>query len=238
MAGVEDDSSTNLEEQIEELPPKERFEVRKLQAEIAELRRSPLRDLKFWRDLLGIVAVVFTVVYSSIEFLAQHRAKQRFEVTREVIELVEKLHGPDKEERQSAAILLAAWGEHALPILLRSVDAERHPGFSGLAQALTIIGRERPGSVLDPLRKRARYLFDSVLSGDKDGVDPLLNHIVLLGDLASLGDQNASRQLLSSFARDLRCEDEEWPNDSKVPKVDWTAICLHLHSSILKTGGE
>lgn len=232
MSDQDKSTSESLADQIQALPPKERLEALKLQAEIRSLKRSRIKDPTFWRDLVGILAVVGTVVYSAVNFVDHQQSKQKFEVTHEVITLVEKLHDKDVAVQESAAILLSAWGEQALPLLLRSVSLDRTAGSSALRQALELIGREKPRIVLDPLRNQTTKLFLAVMHGDAAAVDPLLKHILLLGELASLGQKEESRRLLEGFSDDLGCGGGD--HAGEVISVDQTAICEDLDVSLEK----
>jgi hypothetical protein len=234
MTSLEELQAKKLEAEIKTL---ER-EATKADQEILQLKRERIsrwKDLTWWRDLGGILSVVATLIYGVVTFLDQQQKKHEFEVTQNVITLAEKLHATETVDRKTGAILLSAYGTQVVPILLNFVSVEKPAGSSGLATALTLIAVEKPSLVLKPARERAESFFKGVSGGDKNAVDPLINHIVLLGDLAGLGEGGKTRTLLSGFQEGFNCSDLESAIGS-VDKVDRRALCSHISQTIAKVG--
>ena len=229
-------------------------ECQKLDEEIANLRRarrSRLKDVTWWRDLFGIVSVLVMLFLSGWGFLSELKERGRFQITAEVIRLVEKLRADDPAEREHAAILLAAYGEHALPILLNDLQiAER--AESGAAKALVTIARTgQKGSKLVTLalRERARTSFQAVLGRDEERVQALINCLLVLGEIGGLDRKSDTAALFQEIQEGLDCSYLLYHTDapldpasaslSEDTKTDRINICLRLKQAVskLEAGG-
>ncbi len=171
--------------------------------------------------------------YGVVNFLDQQEERNRFNVTKEVIRLVEKLDAGDA----NAATLLAAYGEHAVPVLLNHVAFARlattkdKQRAAELRRALRLIMRSDEGAVLKPLRGRAENAYKDLKGNDSDATQPLTNYIYFL---SRLDDSGETTELLCDYQDDLACnvldESAQHTVDVKLRRP----VCLTLKKMDLK----
>jgi hypothetical protein len=197
-------AAKKLEAELENL----KKESSKLDEEIANLKRargSQLKNLTWWRDLLGIFSVVVMLFFSGNRFLNQQEEASRFQLTAEVIRLVEMLWSDDPAQSEQAAVLLAPYGDKAVPILLDALGIARDPE-GGPAMALAVMARADPKLVVPLLLKRAGTVYKGVENFDTQRAKSLINYLLLLGKVGDLVDRQKTVKLFDKIEKELDCK--------------------------------
>ena len=221
-------------EQMRAETKKAEKETEKLGEEIKDLQsKKPYsyRNFIWWRDLVGIVAVVASLVYGVVNFIDQLKEKNRFQVTREVVTLVQQLSQGSEQVQGNTAILLAAYGEHVLPNLLNALTVSDSPG---LLTALSLIAQKDPEAVSQPLIKRAVSDIGGVLQGGEHKIISFKNYIKSLGELGSLGDTKPTITSLKGFQEKLDCEHLKKQGNFTLDILDRRAICEEIANACEK----
>ena len=188
---------------------KELLEAKKLRAEIRDLNArfkydseqragehrpsATLRDhwLPVVISMLGIVSTVVTVAITARTYLDQQDRQYEFDLSHnnQAIDLVNKdLRSKDKQVREGAAILLAAFERHAVPLLLMNLTLPGLEDPDPAIHSLMLIKknpRVKPrDQVVSPLLDRAEQEFrDRNLNSEQDVI--ILSHVnKALGRLA------------------------------------------------------
>jgi len=203
-------------------------QTEKIEEEIKDLRgKKPYnyRNFIWWRDRVGILTVVASLVYGVWNFIDQQREKNKFLVTREVVTLVQQLSEGSEQVQSNTAILLAAYGEHVLPNLLNALTVSDSPG---LLTALSLIAQREPEAVSQPLIKRAVSDIGSVLQGDKHKILSFKNYIKALGEIGSLGDTQPAITAMQGFQEKLDCEQLIKQGTFTLDILDRRVICEEI----------
>jgi len=209
-------------------------ETEKLAEEIKELKeRKPYdrHNIIWWRDLIGILAVALSIVYGVINFIDQQRTKIKFQITKEVVTLVQQLSDGSEQSHGNMAILLAAYGKHVLPNLLNALTVSDSPG---LLTALSLVAQKDPKAVSKPLIKRAESDIGSVLQNEKHKILSFKNYIKALGELGSLGDTEPTITTLKGFQEKLDCEQLKEQGNFTLNILDRRAICEEIANACEK----
>jgi hypothetical protein len=168
---------------------KARLEVDKLNAEIEEIRArttGPSAVLARWTGSVGLAVTILSLTAGGVglyygfkdfgtrsENEADRRARQLdFNVGREVIELSMSLSSSDMTKRRNAAILLSAYEEHSVPILVASLRTHDQVLADSVIRSLSLILdkpriHNKPELVIKPLREEAEELFADELQKDE-----------------------------------------------------------------------
>jgi len=193
-------------------------------------------------NFTGLFAVVSGIVGLFIavgNYMDQQEQKLKFQVTREVIQLVEKLGDDPQDDNRGAkknyALLMASYGKHAVPILLNvmeSTSIDDTTLLPGITEALFAISNEVPNAVSIPLMSRSQSYLKDVLTGDENRVDALINTIKTM---AKFGSSRQAGELiieLEQFQTDLGCPDKRDEPYQKVKKVDQKSICNEIQKTL------
>ncbi len=202
-------------------------ETTKLDEEIRAFRRqsTPLwRTLGLGRDLLGITVVGATLFYGVCNFVQQQEERNKFTVTKEVIDLVQQLRG-DEQGQGNAAILLAAYEERALPVLLNTLTIN---DSSGLLRALDLISQKNPQTVISPLRDRAASEIDLVITGNMEAFRAFKNYVKALGTVRPRAQTDQTIILFRGFQNQLDCENLQEQGDFGLDVLDRRVICKEI----------
>lgn len=202
-------------------------ETKKLQGDKRVWRRE--NAIAFLTALSMGVSIIIggvSIIVGFFTFLDQQSDRDKFNVTTEVIKLVDRLRTSNDG---SYAILLAAYEEHAVPILLVSLNKVGSETFvTGVIDALKLIAEKKPNAVIPMLNNRTRSIFKAVTDGDASKFEPLLNYIEALGHLRKLGSTNESEKTLSELYTKLKCSENKKPSGIEVKPEDRTSICTIL----------
>ncbi len=225
---------------------REKAELDKLKAETTKFNEETKKlqgEKRVWRRENAIafftaLSMGASIIIAFFTFLGQQSDRDKFNVTKAVIELVDKLR---TSSDGSYAILLSAYEEHAVPILLISLNKVGSETFvTGVTEALRLIAEKKPNDVIPMLNNRTRSIFKAVTAGDAPKVEPLLNHIGALGNLRKLGSKkawfqvgskNESEITLSELYKELKCSEKEKLNIFKVDPDHRTSICIILEKA-------
>jgi len=154
-------------------PEKDRLEKAKLDAEVRELNQkirstnaaSRSESRKLLVTVIGIVVPLVIGIPTALiqfhNFLDQRHAEQTFEVSRELIELINQLNDPQTVPamKRAAAISLSLLGDSAIPLLVDNLDtAGERDVFETTIGALedVLLRQNDPREVLDPVLQAAR----------------------------------------------------------------------------------
>ena len=224
---------SSLKEDLER--SKLRNEIYKLQAD-TDKSRAELRQIRsekksrVWTSLsswLPIVSLIATIIYGIFDFLHQQRMRNEFQITKEVIQLVNQLGSANEVETQNAAILLTSLKEHAVPILFSNLNVKEPSFISQSAEkALGLLAAKDPNLVIPKLLNQTPYLFESVIKGEKTHLPSLLNHLRTTGNLGAIHNPSDTLPMLKVFSTKLKCQDTN--NGISLPVSDKhrKAICV------------
>lgn len=160
------------------------MEKKKIEVEIQKLRKSEQsawKSITGWRDLLAILSVILTLGVGVHSFSSKLGERNKLLITKAVIDLTQRLG--DQNHQGQAAILLSAYGGHAVPVLLNSL---RRQASDGLLKALELIGTQEPKAVVPPLRKRVNVQLEAALVGSDLAVQLFQNYVKALGAVGEL----------------------------------------------------
>ena len=169
------------------------LEVAKLRAEVEEIHartKGPAATLARLTGITGLVVTMLSLIaggvglyYGYMDFRTRsenevnRQARQLdFEVGRAIIELSMSLSSSDKTKRTNATILLSAYEEHSVPILLANLRTHDQTLAESVVRSLKLILkkpriREKPELVKTPLVEEAQAVFAEELQ--KDAPDTL-----------------------------------------------------------------
>lgn len=195
----------NIDEQ------KKRLEVDKLQAEVDEINGRTQGASAIVARWSGITGLLVTIVglgaggaglyygYQDFSTRSENESMRRarqldFEVGREIIELSQNLSDADKTKRTSAAILLSAYEEHSVPILVANLHTEDQALAGAIVRSLGLILekprlREKPEQVASPLIEETEILVAGELIKSEPNTLAMSTFVDALGKLFA-GSQN------------------------------------------------
>ena len=172
-----------------------------------------------------------SLVYGVVNFIAQQKEKNKFEVTREVVTLVQQLSDGSEQVPGNTAILLATYGEDVLPNLFNALTVSDSPG---LLTALSFIAQKDPKAVSQPLIKRAVSDIGGVLQGEEHKIRSFKNYIKALGEIGSLGDTKPAITTMKGFQEKLDCEQLKKQGNFTLDILDRRAICEEIANACEK----
>ncbi len=199
---------------------KKRLEVEKLRVEIKEIRSRThgfSTTVRNWSGIAGLLVTVISLFAAGAglyygyhdfrtrsEIESDRQARQLdFEVGREIIELSQNLSASDKTKRTNAAILLSAYEEHSVPILVASLHTQDQALADAIIRSLGLILekprlRGYPGFVANPLIEETESLFASELKK----ADPnTLTMTTFVGAIRELFAGSRNQAVLASLQR-------------------------------------
>lgn len=195
----------------DDLPDKEVLERRKLKAELEELKvrtdtqRSARLTLQTWVGVLGGLLAVATGIFAfwrnASNFLDQRRREYEFRVDQEIIALSRQLTSDKPLERQNAALLLSAFEEDAVPMLVSSLRRTEIPELPTwvIASLQLIINKPRieREEILEPLTQSARLALQDECRSKSSTGESVVNHLQALQKLACQTDTQVIETLKS-----------------------------------------
>lgn len=211
-------------------------EIERLQREVAKLQAEGSTHKGRWQRFAswiarfaGNITVLLSVISASAafilglgqfaddikRFLTQQEEEIIFRVNKELITLVGQLGSKDEVKRANAAIVLAAFEETAVPILLNSLRVETSKkSIEAHAKSLALISTTVDAKrVALPLRKQAEALFQKTIEGEKATIVALENYLFALAALQKIDDKEATAEMLRNFSAGLKqaesLDDEE-----------------------------
>lgn len=171
------------------------LERRKLAAEVAKLEQEPSRLAVMGGAAVKIVGFVGAVlaaastgwaVYSSLDQRAQER---RFRVDQQIITLAGQLAANDPVTRANAALLLVAFEDDAIPILVKNLRfADRFKSQHDLSNALALVLETpniaaAPARLFDPLLAETREIFIENSEAERPRVETMLAFLHTISQL-------------------------------------------------------
>ena len=185
---------------------KEYLEKQKLQAEINEIefriktkkdqiesdqkkifRIVPLGALKTLSRSIPVVLTILTgIVAIWIQFnqyLDKKEKEYEFNLNQVMVGLVAKLNSKEPREREDATILLSAYEEDAIPILLWNLKTTDTP--ESTIQSLKLISEKESlnaDKVLDKLLESAQEIFNNLENKQSINERPIYNYIDALAN--------------------------------------------------------
>jgi len=183
---------------MDDLPTKDVLERRKLCAEIEllESQHKAGQDrsarLQIWIPAITVFCTVVTVGIQSCQYLSQQRLLHEVQIDQSLLTLAKGLSDPASkpEEREQAALLLAAYEGDAIPILLTHLRTTDDP--LPVIESLRLIkDKRRVGSqkVSQKLLERAQIVFSTYSPGA--GTRPYSNYVRALSELAQSESKKA-----------------------------------------------
>lgn len=178
------------------------LEKEKLKAEIREIKlrvaternrinvekKRGFKFIKFLRNWAAVIIAFITIITGSLTigtkiytFLKEKEIAQDVKVGKQMRELVDDLGSKDKN-REYTAILLSAYEERAIPILLMSL---RTGSPESITEALRLIKEKvKPKVVIDPLIESTKRAFSQEhRKNDTKYQTSIKNHLYALGEL-------------------------------------------------------
>ncbi len=181
------------------------LEVAKLQAEVDEIRartKGPAAFLARWTGISGLAVTILSLLaggaglyYGYMDFRtrseneADRRARQLdFAVGREIIELSMSLSSSDKTKRTNATILLSAYEEHSVPILVANLRTRDQTLAESVVRSLKLILKKprilkKPELVKTPLVEEAQAVFAEELQKDNPDTLAMTNFADAFGEI-------------------------------------------------------
>lgn len=193
---------------------KRELEVEKIAAEIAEItgrteaQASKLTRFRTWAGILlsvvTLIAAVWGVWEGASRYFAEQERQRRqrekeyeFQLSKEMITLSSQLGSNEPIERANAALLLSAFEENSVAILvshLRVTDKSNLERYL-IASLKLILQKERikphPEKVFAPLRDEAEFALDQECRSPTPSVQAIANYIQALEELGA-GTQDKS----------------------------------------------
>lgn len=192
---------------------KSRLEIDKLRAEIVEIQARTIglsAKVSRWTGVAGLIVTFLALVaggvgliYGYLDFRTRseievdRQARQLdFIVGRNIIELSTNLSSSDTTKRANAAILLSAFEEHSVPILIANLRTHDKALADSIVRSLGLILdkpriRDKPDLVVRPLIEEVEALFVDELQKDEPDTLTMIFFVEAFGELfAKTGNTN------------------------------------------------
>jgi hypothetical protein len=209
-------------------------ELREIQAKTAELTSLRVK-FKGWINILVIVVALLSggwgLYEASNKFFDQRERELEFNVSKEMILLSTQLGSANPTERANAALLLAEFEEHSVPILISNLRVTDKPHLSDhLIESLKLIMKKErvkkhPEKVLDPLLKQSVLIFDEEILKTSPSIEAMANYLDALSEVAA-GSQNgkivSSLKALKSKINSLDSPFGAIQKDGLITRIDET----------------
>ena len=187
---------------------KEELEVEKLAAEVSELK-SPWHRFTTGTGILAAVVALGAGawgLYSAVSTFLDQRARQyAFDVSAELVDLSKQLASENRIERANAALLLSAFEEQALPILvthLRHTEIDNLPTDIGYALRLVLAKENmKPDTVLGPLVEQTRMVLQEESKRATPSIAVVVNYVTTLGTVGAASEHAGSLEVLCEIRR-------------------------------------
>ena len=207
-----------------------RLETEKLQAEIVEIR-APIDDIKAWwsrwhKAVALLVAVVTLAaggcgLFKQAQAFLEERAR-RFDIQLDakMIELSFQLDSPEPKEASSAAVLLSAYEDHAVPILVDHLRDANPKLKDDLIESLErIMGKKRirkdPDKVLSPLLRQTSLVFREETRDPWPSSKEMSNYLDAIERVARGLAHPATLKTLSELEAMIATEDSSLRGDDR-----------------------
>jgi len=236
---------------------KKSLEVEKLRAEVDEIRartKGPSATVARWSGIAGLMLTIIGLGaggaglyygYQDFSTLSENEAERRarqldFEVGREIIELSQNLSDADKTKRTSAAILLSAYEEHSVPILVSNLPDQDAALTATIVRSLGLILEkprliDKPEKVAVPLINETRSMFDAELKRASPETRDMGIFVDALGTLfagsRNQGVLDALKDLKVAVTRDSLAPALRAKLDNVERKID------EAHAAVAASGG-
>lgn len=209
----------NLSEQ------KLKYEIQKTLLEIDEIKNKSSENTK-WQNIitnyttpvasiLAAVSVGWALFVGASTYLEQRKLAFDIQLTREMIDLSKQLSSNVDIERNNAAILISAYEEHAVPILVRNLRVTHPTDFADhLIESLSVIMEKeriklKPEIVLEPLIQQTLTVFAAEHQKTEYSLPMMVNHLTALGSLATNAQKEDIVLLLSSVEKIIQSKSSE-----------------------------
>jgi hypothetical protein len=225
---------------------KEDLEIEKLQAEVAELQAktrahtSKLSKFRTWLTVVlgvgSLIGGVTTFYFRSETFLIQQKRRYEFEAPQQIIVLAEKLGSENSMVRDNAAILLSAFEEHAVPILVSNLRRTDTPDLSrSLIASLKLIMQKqdiKPDQVLGPLLEETKLVFEEEYRRQNPDTKAITNYILALKEVGA--GQKAVKIITALEAIEARLVEPASP----IQGLKRNALTGHIDEAIQSVSGN
>lgn len=201
--------------EIQLLRLQSRSERRKLDREKRAEKRV---DWKIWIPIgVSLVTLILTVVPVALQlsgYISQQRREYELRLSQELLQLVQDISDPSKQDRRDTYIyLLSAFEEDAIPVLLDQLHHATAEDRESILRSLAAIQSKKSvpeGLVTRRLVGESKSAFDSYHSNLRGAA----NFVVALGRLAAEERPTARRLLM-----ELRRQVEKDPETSMHPGI-------------------
>jgi hypothetical protein len=213
-------------------------EAEKLQSEKNELdarlvydqKQRELEEHRFyaWREhwlpalisLVAIASTIATAAIASCSYLDQRGRQFDYNLSKEAIDLVDKLASANPDEQANAAFLLSAYERYAVPLLLMHLSSPTTENPESTIRALELIEQKTrvnaTRDVIVPLLERAAIEFKEPAFDDSDREKVILHLTMAIGRLG-LEDRVEAIELLDSLEHSLNEQKRRLKRDDYDP---------------------